>query len=703
MEKNGQINKMLRIPLLLFLLLAAMNVGVYLIDLNAGFFVSIALLLYLAALLVTYFARKKAIQREFVQYAAAYGKVQSRLMTELSIPYAVTDARGSLLWFNAAFEKLTGRDHRSFHKSITSLFSSVTADRFPEEGETEEYEVTYGKREFRMQIRNVTADIMGGKTPAPEETAVSETDAEQQEEPAAVKAAEQTGQTAEKLLAFFLFDETELNEYIRKYEDETMATGLIYIDNYDEALEGVEDVRRSLLTALIDRKISKYFADMDGIVKKYEKDKYFLFMRNRSLAELKKLKFNILEEVKTVNIGNDLSVTLSIGIGANNGSYQKNADCARIAIDLALGRGGDQAVLRDGDSITYFGGKTAAVEKSTRVKARVKAQALREFIDSKENVVIMGHRLFDIDCFGSAVGLYRACTSINKKAHIVIDEPNVTTKPFITEFRNSQDYDEDLIITTGQALETVDDNTLLIVVDTNKPDYTECEKLLHLTKTIVVLDHHRQGNAYIRDAVLSYIEPYASSSCEMVAEILQYFSEGLKLRNIEADALYAGIMVDTSNFIQRTGVRTFEAAAFLRRCGADVTRGRKLFREDLENYKAKGDAIRNVEMYRGHYAISECSPDERVESPTVVASQAANQLLDIRGVKASFVLTLYNGVIYISARSIDEVNVQVIMERLGGGGHMNMAGAQFRDTTIEEAASQLKKVLDEMIDGGEIG
>ena len=426
-------------------------------------------------------------------------------------------------------------------------------------------------------------------------------------------------------------------------------------------------------------------------------------MRNKSLNELKSLKFNILEEVKTVNIGNDLSVTLSIGIGANNGSYQNNSDAARVAIDLALGRGGDQAVLRDGDSISYFGGKTAAVEKSTRVKARVKAQALREFIDSKETVVIMGHRLFDIDCFGAAIGVYRAATSLNKKAHILIDEPNTTTKPFIDEFRNSQDYDQNLFISVAEAREMVDDNTLLIVVDTNKPDYTECEELLHRTRTIVVLDHHRQGNAYIRDSVLSYIEPYASSACEMVAEILQYFTEGLKLRNIEADALYAGIMVDTSNFIQRTGVRTFEAAAFLRRCGADVTRVRKLFREDLENYKAKGDAIRNVEMYRGHYAISECSPDERVDSPTVVASQAANQLLDIKGVKASFVLTRYNGMIYISARSIDEVNVQIVMERLGGGGHMNMAGAQFPGATFEESAARLKAVLDEMIDGGEIG
>lgn len=695
METNGQINRMLRIPLLLFLLLAAMNVGVYLISFEAGLFVSFALVLYLAALLASYFARKKAIHRELVMYAAAYGKVQSHLLTDLAIPYAITDEKGFLLWFNTAFEKLTGRDHRHFHKSITSLFSSVTADRFPGNGETEEYEVVYGKREFRMQIRGIRpADLEAG-TPASSEGASGENPDG--------NARDAGEQASEGLLAFFLFDETELNEYIRKYEDETMATGLIYIDNYDEALEGVEDVRRSLLTALIDRKISRYFADMDGIVKKYEKDKYVLFMRNRSLTELKKLRFSILEDVKTVNIGNDLAVTLSIGIGANNGSYQKNSDCARIAIDLALGRGGDQAVLRDGDSITYFGGKTAAVEKSTRVKARVKAQAMREFMDSKENIVIMGHRLFDIDCFGSAIGIYRAATSIGKKAHIVIGEPNATTKPFIEEFRNSQEYDGDLFITTEQAMERVDENTLLIVVDTNKPDYTECERLLHLTRTIVVLDHHRQGNAYIRDAVLSYIEPYASSACEMVAEILQYFSEGLKLRSMEADALYAGIMVDTSNFIQRTGVRTFEAAAFLRRCGADVTRVRKMFREDLENYKAKGDAIRNVEMYRGHYAISECSPDERVESPTVVASQAANQLLDIKGVKASFVLTSYNGVIYISARSIDEVNVQVIMERLGGGGHMNMAGAQFRDAAIAEAAERLKKVLDDMIDGGEIG
>lgn len=617
-EMTGQLKTMLRTPLLLLLFLAAVNVAVYGIDAQAGLLLTLGLILYLAVALAVYFTRRQTILREMVSFASGYGQIQKELLAELAIPYAVADDKGHLLWFNEAFEKLTGQNHSKFHKSITSLFSSVTMDRFPEIGETEEYDVTYGKRDFRLQIRSIILDGLVDSSPILERT---------------------EGSTV-SMFALFLFDETELNEYIRRYEDETMATGLIYIDNYDEALEGVEDVRRSLLTALIDRKISKYFADLDGIVKKFEKDKYVLFMRNRSLNELKTLKFNILEEVKTVNIGNDLSVTLSIGIGANNGSYQKNSDCARVAIDLALGRGGDQAVLRDGDSITYYGGKTAAVEKSTRVKARVKAQALREFMDSKETVVIMGHKLFDIDCFGAAIGLYRAATTLGRKAYIIIDEPNTTTKPFIEEFRKSPDYDEDLFIDTAQAMDMVDESTLLIVVDTNKPDYTECEALLHQTRTIVVLDHHRQGNAYIRDAVLSYIEPYASSACEMVAEILQYFSDGLKLRSIEADALYGGLMVDTSSFVQRTGVRTFEAAAYLRRCGADATRVRKLFREDLENYKAKGETIRNVQMYRDHYAISECRPDERLESPTVVASQAANQLLDIKGVKASFVLTL---------------------------------------------------------------
>ena len=503
------------------------------------------------------------------------------------------------------------------------------------------------------------------------------------------------------IVALYMFDVTELNEYIRRNEDEKLVSGLLYLDNYEEATDSVEEVRRSLLTALIERKINKYFSSIDGVVKKLEKDKYFLVMRRSSMDQLIQQKFSILEEIKNVNIGNEMSVTISIGLGAHADTYAQTAEYARAAIEMALGRGGDQAVIKDGDHISYYGGKSPMAEKTTRVKARVKAHALKEFISQKENVVIMGHKITDVDTFGAAVGIYRAAKTLNKKAHIVINTPTSSIRPLMEEFLNNPDYDPHMFVSSHEARDLTGNNTVLVVVDTNRPSYTECEELLSMTKTIVVLDHHRQGSEVIKTAVLSYIEPYASSACEMVAEILQYFSDGIRIRNIEADSIYAGIMIDTNNFLTKTGVRTFEAAAFLRRCGADVTRVRKMFRENAEDYRARGEAIRNAQLFKDCYAISVC-PSEGLESPTVVGAQAANELLNIVGVKASFVMTDYNDTIYVSARAIDEVNVQIIMERMGGGGHLNIAGAQLKDYTVNEAIDYLKQTLQEMIDEGAI-
>ena len=503
------------------------------------------------------------------------------------------------------------------------------------------------------------------------------------------------------LIALYLFDETELNQYIRQKEDEKLVTGLLYLDNYDEALDSVEEVRRSLLAALIERKLGKYFSEVDCLLKRLEKDKFILVMRQKSLEELKKKRFNILEDVKTVNIGNDMAVTISIGIGLNAPTYAQSYEYSRIAIDLALGRGGDQVVIKDKDQMTFFGGKSQQMGKNTRVKARVKAHALREFMISNDKVIVMGHKISDVDSIGAGIGIYRAAKSLNKRAHIVVNNPTMSVRPIIESFRQNADYDEHMFINSEAAREIVDSNTVVVVVDTNKPSYTECEELLQKTKTIVVLDHHRQGSEVIKNAVLSYIEPYASSTCEMVAEILQYFSDDIRIYNIEADALYSGIMIDTNNFTAKTGVRTFEAAAFLRRCGADVTRVRKMFRDDVKSYKAKAEAIRNVETYKGSFAISVC-PSEGIDSPTVVASQAANELLNVDSIRASFVLTDYQNKIYISARAIDEVNVQIIMERLGGGGHINMAGAQLPGISVNEAIRQLKETLDKMMKEGDI-
>lgn len=377
-------------------------------------------------------------------------------------------------------------------------------------------------------------------------------------------------------------------------------------------------------------------------------------------------------------------------------------DCmeyARSAMDLALARGGDQAVVKVKDQITYYGGKTQQVEKNTRVKARVKAQALRELVEGKDKVVVMGHKLPDADAFGAAVGIYRAAKTLNKKAYIVANEVTTSVRPMLDLFTEINSQEPGIVIGSSQAKEIVDKNTVVVVVDTNRPSYTECEEILSMSSTLVVFDHHRRGNEAIAHAALSYIEPNASSACEMVAEILQYFADNVRLKGGEADCMYAGIVIDTDNFMTKTGVRTFEAAAFLRRCGADLTRVRKMFRNDMAEYKARAEAVRHAEVYRG-FALSTC-PGKGLISPTIVGAQAANELLNIVGVRASMVLTEYNNKIYVSARSIDEVNVQVMMEKIGGGGHLNIAGAQLT-CSVEEAMRTIRKLIDQMIEEGEL-
>ena len=437
------------------------------------------------------------------------------------------------------------------------------------------------------------------------------------------------------------------------------------------------------------------------MVKKLEKDKYFFTIKQKYMEQLEEERFSILEEVKAVNIGNEMAVTLSIGIGMGGDSYSQNYDFARAAIDMALGRGGDQAVVKNGSRIQYYGGKSQQLEKATRVKARVKAHALRELVETKDRLLIMGHQMSDIDSFGAAIGIYRIAVALNKKAHIVINQVTSSVQPMMDRFLDNPEYPEDLFLKGPQAAELVDNNTMLVVVDVNRPSITDAPELLKMVKTIVVLDHHRQSSEVITNAVLSYVEPYASSTCEMVAEVLQYIADGIRIKPAEADTMYAGIVIDTNNFTNQTGVRTFEAAAYLRRSGADVTRVRKLFRDDMADYKAKAYTITSAEVYRDSFSIGVC-PAEGLHSPTIVGAQAANELLEIKGIKASVVLTEYQNTIYVSARSIDEVNVQVMMEQLGGGGHRTIAGAQLKDGTIEDAKRRVKEVIDQMLQKGDI-
>ncbi len=676
-KMNSGLRVYLRWPAILGALLIVMNIVSYTFHVACGIVVSIFVVLYFIITFLLYQRYRKNIVRDLILFGSGYAQIQKQLLQEMLVPYGVIDDTGRILWMNDQFQEIVGQDGRK-HKHLASVFGEITQDKLRFKEESALFHSVFQERNYRVSIIRVTLnDIVDSLF---------------------------IGEKADQkvsMFAVYLFDETEELRYQREVEDERLVAGLIYLDNYEEALDSIEEVRRSLLLALIDRKVNKYISSYDGILKKIEKDKYFIVLKQRHLADMQKNHFSLLEDVKTVNIGNQMAVTLSIGLGAQGDSYIRNYEYARTAIDMALGRGGDQAVLKAGENITYYGGKSHTLEKNTRVKARVKAHALRELIESKEKVIIMGHQISDVDCIGAAIGVYRAAKTSGRRANIVANSVSSSVKPLMERFYSNPDYEEDLFINNGQALERMDSNTLLVVVDTNRPSYTECPELLRKAQNVVVLDHHRQTRDVIDNAVLSYVEPYASSACEMVAEILQYYSDDLKIKSIDADAIYAGIVIDTNNFMNKTGVRTFEAAAFLRRNGADVTRVRKLFRDDMMDYKAKAEAVKNAEVFETHYAISVC-PSETSDNPTVIGAQTANELLGIRGIKASFVLTAFNGKIYISARSIDEVNVQVIMERLGGGGHMSVAGAQLPDMGVEEAKKKLKDTIVEMMDKKDI-
>lgn len=672
---KGQLKMYMMWPLIMTVLLIAMNAWMYKIDRKAGGMMSVFVVIYMVIVGILYFYNQSMILSDMIQFSMQYRGVQNTLLKELSLPYAILMEDGKILWKNDRFEELFCNKKRD--KYLYKLIPDINKNTFPgDDMEHVELEVEYGGRDYQVQLCKVSME------------GFSETEE-----------VLQIPREKEYFIAAYMIDVTELNAAIRENENQRMIAGLIYIDNYDEIMESVEEVRQSLLVALIDRKITKYINDADGLVKKLEKDRYFIVLKKEAYRRFEADRFSILEEVKQVSIGNARTATLSIGLGLNSGTYMQSYNYARVAIDLALARGGDQAVVKDCHGITYFGGKKEQTSRNTRVKARVKAEALREFIIVKDQIFVMGHKLADADSLGACMGIYRAAKELGKKAHIVLDEVSNSIRPLYDEIIDSSAYESDIFITPDWALDHLNENTMVVVVDTNKPQMTECPELLR-ARTVAVLDHHRQGSTVIDNAVLSYVEPYSSSTCEMVAEVLQYIEDDLRVPSVEADCLYAGIMIDTRNFMNRTGVRTFEAAAYLRRCGADITRVRKMFRDDMDSYRAKAETVRMAEVYREQYAIAECPGG--IESPTVLGAQAANELLDISGIKASFVLTVYNGRIYLSARSIDEVNVQIIAEKLGGGGHINAAGAQFDHTDIHAAIEKLKDTIDQMIEIGDI-
>ena len=636
--------------------------------------VFIVIYAFVCAMMICYF--RPRIIKEIVEFSSNYSQVQRQLLYELSIPYCLLDNKGNILWMNASMQASINRKN-DLNKNISTIIPELSANVFRNFEDFKEIRIAFNDRDYRVEMKRISADIItqGVNILAKDYNS--------------------------SLVAMYMFDETDINQYIQKIRDERFVVGLVYIDNYEDALESVDDVRRSLFVGLVDKRVNKYFSAGAAIIRKLEKDKYLVVFRYKFLEKLLADKFSLVEDIKSVKVGNEKTLTLSIAIGTGAADYARNYDIAKAAMDLALGRGGDQAVIKDGEKIYYYGGKSQQMEKNTRVKVRVKAHALRQILEANDNVLIMGHNLPDIDSFGSALGIYIIAKKFGKEAHIVFGEISSSVRPFMNRFIDKEEYPDDMFIKKEEAENYLTASTVVIVVDVNRPQRTECPQLLDKCKTIIVFDHHRRSSDTITGAVLSYVDPYASSACEMVTEMIQYVDDGIKLKAFEADALYAGISIDTDGFNSKSGPRTFEAAAFLRRHGADVTRVRKMLRNDMNEYKAIASAVSKSEVYKSAFAIT-VFDGEGLESPTIGGAKAANQLLDISGIKASFVITQYEDKLYISARSIDEVNVQLVMEKLGGGGHMSIAGAQLTNCTIQQAVNTIKLTLDNMLAEGEI-
>ena len=581
----------------------------------------------------------------------------------LPIPLVMIEFDGSISWYNSKFtEMLEAKE--ILEMNIEELMPGFKVDNILNDKKDMIIEVTINDRHYKG-LYNI------------------------------VKIAEDGDERY--IIMLYWIDITSYKNLKAKYNDEKMIVALIQVDNYEDVLQSTEEKNRPLIIAEIERKINFWASRINALLKPYQKDKYVAFFENQYLERLQAKRFAILDEIREIQVENEIPATLSIGIGVNGKNPAKIEEYARTAMDLALGRGGDQAIVKNIDALSFYGGKTKAVEKRNKVKARVIAHALRQLIDQSKEVVIMGHKVPDMDSFGAALGVYRASKYRGKEAYIVLNGSNEAIKNLHSRVNDHGNYN---LVTNEEVLSILGKDTLVVVLDTHRPSFTQCPEVLDRADKIVLIDHHRRGTEFIDNAVLTYLEPYASSTCELVTEILQYIGDKINIEKVEAEGLMAGIAVDTKNFTFKTGVRTFEAASWLRRSGADTTNVRQLFQDDLETFIAKAEVVKNARILRKNIALSICPKNTHNES--LVAAQAADELLDIRGITASFVLGIREeDEIFISGRSLGDINVQVILEKLGGGGHLTVAGTQFKGNTVEKAIEMLEQAIEEYFEEGD--
>ena len=624
----------------------------------------VSFIIYIIILVVTIFAERKMIF--YVRHKIEHDtdriiNIKNSMFSNIDIPMVIIEKTGTIIWNNNAFKLLYNQS--IIGKNIRLIIPELKLNQVVD-GE---------KLENRIIIHDKIYSVLSEKF-------------------------EREKNEPKSYLGVYFIDNTEKHDLSVKIKEEKTIIGYLCIDNIDEISASIEEVRRPMLLAIIDRKINLWFKEREVVIARVERDKYIMIFSKKELECMKDTKFELLDEMRNIQVGNELPVTISIGIGHNINSLLESKEDARIAFDLAQGRGGDQAIIKHNDKYTFYGGKTKEVEKSARVKVRLKAYAFKELIGESDKVYVMGHKNIDMDSLGAALGVYRAAMLMGKKAYIILNGPTFAVEGLYDRIVQSKEY-EDLFITHDEAEKEINKDTLLVIVDTHRRSYVECPGVVDKADKVVIFDHHRKSTDYIEDAVLTYLEPFISSTCEMISEILNYLTDKVRLTQIEADALLAGITIDTKNFVVKAGVRTFEAAAFLRRNGADSTRVQKLFQSDMETYKIKAIAIQKVEIWKENMAVTEIINEHT--SVTIIAAQVADELLNIKGIAASFVLTVVSNSVYISARALGDTNVQRIMELLGGGGHLGIAGAQLENTDMHDARIYLKDAINKYLEEGE--
>lgn len=627
-----------------------------------------SIIVYLAIVGYTYYAnrkRKSEISETLQDLTLTVDSAAKTSLINSPFPLIIMETDGNIIWKSSKFNsEFMDVDINSYMNDLSIELRSDIESREDKKNRDIVRQITIGNRIYKIigryvDFKNKDRDKKGKK---------------------------------EYMIILHFIDDTENVKLQKEYKDSKSCVGIIMVDNYEETIRGLDASEKPIVTAEIDKKMYDWASLTNGVLIKSDRDRYVYLFEQRYLETLKEDKFSILDKIKEIDTKEKVQFTLSIAVSNEGLTDKQKYESAQGAMGVVLGRGGDQAVIRENEIYKFFGGRAEEVEKRTKVKARVVAHALENLIKESKKVMIMGHNNPDMDSIGSCMGIYRLAKTLDTNAYIVSSEDVPALKAFNRELDKDSEY-EDVIINKEVAMENVDEDTLLVVVDTHKVNYVDAPELLKEVKKIVIVDHHRRSADYIENATLMFQEVYASSAAELVTELLQYAETKINLKTIEAESLYAGIMMDTKNFTFKTGVRTFEAAAYLRRCGVDIIRVKKWFQSDLKSFNTIADIVKRADIVNTTIAIS--IYDKKSKEASLICAKAADELLTISDITASFVLGNTGEKICISGRSIGDINVQVILEKLGGGGHITLAGAQVEGMTIEETKQELINRINE--------